>query len=604
MNYLAAWLAIGLFLPSGQAAVVHTATEEAAAEIAQVRTRVAATGITGQKNLELKALRQLRDLQVQQGSIDSALDCSLRVVELSGLSTDRQGIADDWRQLVRVSREAGDLRGAIEASKRLLLVLKTMDDPVAQREANLEFLDLLLAAERYDEFRRQGEALAEAYTRTNDLQGLAQVRFRQGEALVAQGHPADAISLLSSALRHQELFEDDREVARVWFALAGAKVAIADWDAAVGAYAKGLGLWPNAPQARPELYGLRARIAENRGNLRDALQLERREKLALDSLLAAGRADLASRLHVLNEIRSHDRDLVTLRGERNAATERLLLMRNRLRWVLAGAILACVGFLVLLVLRIHEHHLIWRTKARRTLVSGRIREAESRRDELEERNLMLVQALMEAKTMDDGPAGEPASVHGGNHLLQLLVDTLRRQAGDPQQAAVLEEVRSRIAIMALVQHNLYRSGLPSPPNLQAHFTAVASTLLKEYAKEGKVRVDLQISQADEAVEDLLPLSLLLSELLRISLGHGREGSSPGTITVALHRMDSSHLEFLYTDPTGALQANGLDRESLCGAMARTWAAELGGTIRLLSGEATTLQYTFRPRAAAALRQAS
>lgn len=600
MNYLAAWLAIGLFLPSGQAAVVHTATEEAAAEIAQVRTRVAATGITGQKNLELKALRQLRDLQVQQGSIDSALDCSLRVVELSGLSTDRQGIADDWRQLVRVSREAGDLRGAIEASKRLLLVLKTMDDPVAQREANLEFLDLLLAAERYDEFRRQGEALAEAYTRTNDLQGLAQVRFRQGEALVVQGHPADAISLLSSALRHQDLIKDERAIARVWFAMAGAKAAIADWGAAYEAFAKGLDRWPNATKDQPDLYGLRSRIAEGRGNLRDALRLERQALLAKDSLLAAGRADLASRLHVLNDIRSHDRELANLRAEHDAATEHLLLMRNRLRWILAGAILACAGFLVLLVLRIHEHHLIWRTKARRILVSGQIREAESRRDELEERNLMLVQALMEAKTKDE----EPASVHGSNHLLQLLVDTLRQQAVDPQQVEVLEEVRSRIAIMDMVQYNLHRSGLPSPPNLRAHFTAVANAVLTEFGRDRKVEVDLQIGQIDEAMEDLLPLSLLLSELLRISLGHGGERIGPCTITVALRRMDSSHLEFLYTDPTGALQANGLDRESLCGAMARTWAAELGGTIRLLSGEATTLQYTFRPRAAAALRQAS
>lgn len=574
-------------------------------ELFHLRARILIAERNERPDALVTELRRLRDLQVQYDAIDSALSTCFRIVNLSGTSDDRIAMAKDWQALSQMTRRSGDLTGAVAAAKRRVLILKTTDDRELESNANLDLLDLLLESNRYSEFKHQSEMTLNALEQMGNMAGQVRVLYRQGEYLTAQGRAADALSLLHSALRNREALANDKEVARIFFALAKANAAVNNWSSAHAAFEDALKLSPNAPDAIPELYGLLARIHEGTGDLEGALHYVRKKSLTKDSLFSATMADRAARMQMLYAMQAKDKNMVDLSEENQAMASHLSTEQIKTRWALLVCAALSVGILLLLLLRLRQSTSIRRTRLKNTVIAGRAKEVEVKSQELERQNLQLSQALMLAKESREELPSRSGLGAGEIQIVDLLVRTQIQHAEDGVLNTGLLALHSRIKTMDLVNRNLVKAEALGAIHLKAHFTALVDASLREREMVDKIDVRLQLVEEEkDLADDLLPLSLLVNELLQISIDHASVSNRTSYITIALRRLAHYQYELLYTDQAGAISGEVLNNGRLGTELVLALAEAMGGSVRLLKSEATSFQFTFEPSATVAIRRAS
>lgn len=552
----------------------------------------------------LQELRRLRELQIHFGAVDSALSTCLRVVGLSGVSEDRIEMAKDWQALSTVARRSGDLSGAVAAAKRRVILLKTTGNHELEAVANLELLDLLFDSKRYAEFKHQSEALLNSFEREKNVAGHIRVLYRQGEYLTSKGRAADALSLLHSALRSREVLANDREVARILFALSNANAHIKNWTVARNAFAEAEKLAPDAPDGSPELYGLLARIHEGQGEMDSALRYLRKEALTKDSLFSASIADRAVRMQMLYAVQAKEKDVTDLREENEAAASRLLVEQAKTRWSLVICAALTVGMLVLLLLRFRQTNSVRRTRLKNVLITGRVKQVEAKGLELERENLHLAQALMHAKERRSEISSRSNLGADEIQLVDLLIRTQMQHVGTGAKDTGLVALHSRIKTMDLVNSNLVKAEKLGVIQLRAHFTALVNALLTERNASASIRVSLDLVEEEkDLVDDLLPLSLMLNELLQISIDQASVSGNEAGISISLRRVAHQY-ELLYTDHSEAIDASVIHNGALGTEILLALADAMDGSILLLKSDVTTFQFTFEPSATVALRKAS
>ena len=575
-----------------------------AGELNRLRTGIRLAEQNERTDVLLLELRRLRDLQMQFEAVDSALSTCLRVVGISGVSQDRLAMANDWHALSTMARRSGDLSGAVAASKRRVIILKTTGDLELESFASLDLLDLLLDSKRYAEFKHQSEALLGVFERDRNEAGQVRVLYRQGEYLTAKNRAADALSLLHSALRSREVLANDQEVARILFALAKANVEVNNWVAARSAFDEAVKLTPRAPDKTPELYGLLATIHEGMEDLGGALQYVRKEAYKKDSLFSADIAERAVRMQLLYAIQANEKELTQLHEENQASASRILVEQAKTRWALVFCAALSVGLLVLLLLRFRQTISIRRSRLRNTVISGQVTQVKAKGMELERQNLLLSQALMQAKERRADLSGRTNIGAVGIQLMDLLVQTQIEQARNEPLRAGLVALHSRIKTMDLVNSNLLKAENLGAIKLKAHFTSLVGALLSERNVSDTVSVNIDMVEAEnDIVDDLLPLSLLVNELLQASIDHASASQSTSVISITLRRITHQY-ELLYTDHSETLNGNVLSNGALGTELLLALADAMGGSILLLKSEVTTIQFTFEPCLALALGKAS
>lgn len=575
-----------------------------AGELVRLRASIYVAENNQQPDILLQELRLLRDLQEQYGAVDSALGTSLRVVDLSGMSEDRSAMANDWHVLARVSLRAGDPAGAVAAGKRRLLILKATQDLELEEQATLDLLDLMLISKRYDEFKHQSEEVRNHFERQKNLAGQARVLYRQAEYLTSKGRPADAISLLHAALRKREMLDHDKEVARIFLALAEANAGIKNWSSALKAFQEAMQLAPNLPDSVPAHYGLLAKIHEGLGELGTALHFLRKEASKKDSISSAISAERTMHMQMLHALQVKEKVMAELQTENQAMADQVRTERLKLRGTLLLCAALSVGLLLLILLRFRQIISLRRTRMKNAVIQGRAQQMETKRLELERENLHLSQALVQAKESRSGSG--PLAITGMDqiHLVDLLINTHLRQAGDATLAKSLSALQGRIKAMNLVHANLRTADKLGGFRMKAHFTALVNALLSERGLTGTLQVSLDLVE-DEAdlLEDLLPLSLVVNELLQISLDGAIATGSSTAISISLRRMAHQY-ELLYTDHAGAINAEALGNGTLSAELVHAWAAVMNGAILLLKSDVTAFQFTFEPSIPSAMRKAS
>lgn len=596
------FLLLGAAMPRNASAVVPQA--DPARELARLHAGVYLAESNQRLDMLLQELRKLRDLQAEFGAVDSALATSLRVVDLSGRSDNRLAMANDWHMLARVSLRAGDHAGAVAAGKRRLLILKTTEELDLAEEATLDLLDLLLLSKRHDEFKHQSEEVLGVFERQKNPAGQARVLYRQGEHLITKGRSADAITLLHSALRKREMLPDAEETARVLFALAEAHAAVGSWGLARKSFDEALELAPGSPMRMPERYGLLARIHEGAGELETALHYLKREALLKDSIAEANVNERAAHMQMLHAFKANEADRAQLKQESEAALAALRAQRAKTRVALLACAGLSVGLLLLVLLRYRQVNRLKRTLLKNTVIAGQARKVEAKGLELERENLHLAQALAQAKApRQQAPVQEDAG--GGDiQLADLLIRTHLRQAEDPALSRNLSGLLARIQTMRLVHANLRAASTHGGLRLKGHFTALADALQSERGTQQLLDVKLDLVEAGKELQDeLLPLSLLVAELLQISMDAATVAGAVSSVSIELRRVAHQY-ELLYTDHAGAVNAQVLGNGSMSAELVQAWAEVMNGTVLLLRSEVTTFQHTFEPSGSVAMRKAS
>ncbi|HMN06955.1 MAG TPA: hypothetical protein PKD45_14650 [Flavobacteriales bacterium] len=553
---------------------------------------------------DLDDLRSLRDQQARAGLIDSALLNALRVVYNAGFAINRQVMTNDWRVLSHLAHAAGDLSGAINAAKRMVLIANTTNDPVLAGNARLDLMDLLAEAQRGSEFHRAAQEALQMFGRAGDQIGETRVQYRQGDFLAGQGRAADALSVLHLALHHAGRLEDPGEVARIWFALASANARLGLWKDADHAYTQAITLAPYAPTSRPQLHGLKAAILEGLGDLKGALHHLQLRGMIKDSLFSVNRAERAMRLQVLFGFRELENDLGGLQQEHHAALATLAALRPKLRWTLAAA--GALSAIVLLVLLngARGRARFGKYRQHKRLAHAEIQQLGNQLSALEQDNKRLILALKQAEAKNIMAADGHACLGSTTYLVAQMLDVLADQPSEVATTVALDEMRKRLEVVDLTLHNISRSEQVGQLNLKAHLLALVAQLPGADGSNASLDVHLSCTDAPSLNEDLVPISLLFTELLRISLEQSTTSSGLRHVEFSIGRLGPHAVELLYAHGPSPGGNPGVNSGSINSSMLRAWVSMLGGTIRLLKGDTTTVQVSFTPRSALELRKAS
>ena len=572
-------------------------------ELQRLKLLIRAAEQTGHNDILLTNLRLLRDLQARSGALDSSMRTGLRVVAMSSITEDRSAMAADWRYLARIDRQTGNMEEAVSAAKRALVILKTTANRKEIGNAMLELLDLLLETGQLTEFKHQSESALLSFKENDDLAGQTMVLYRQGECLTRERRAADGLSLLHLALRNRNVITDDKEVAKIYFSIARANVQISEWTQARSAFDEALRFDPKACASSPELLHLCAMIDEGLGDLKSALSCERKKALARDSLFSTAVADRMSRMQIMYAVNAKENDLKDLQAERQTFITDLLVEQRKNHWMALFCASLSVGVLVLLMLRGRGGYMVRNARLRSTITAKQAKDLQTKCLELERQNLRLTQmrVLQEDGSMDIAPQHIEGN---GMDLAGLLVQLQIDHTLDKNIRSALEHLQGRIDAIALVGRNLSKAGTNGTLNLKAHFSALAESALLEHEQFEKQQVEFDICYGDPNVNDLLPLSLLVNELLNISMERAFDRIAPGRIHVTLRRLGEHRCELLYSDGDGGINAECLNNGSLSAELVKVLCKSLNGNIIILKGDTTTLQLTFVPDAITHLLKAS
>lgn len=159
----------------------------------------------------------------------------------------------------------------------------------------------------------------------------------------------------------------------------------------------------------------------------------------------------------------------------------------------------------------------------RDMTAEKIRERELR-DSLAEKEVLLKEVHHRVKN----------NLQIISSLLFLQKDAM----SDPVLQGALEESRNRIASMALIHEELYRSGDLARVDIKEYLERLAPRVVHALRGAKSVGFALTLADCRMSVDKAIPIGLIVNELLTNAVKHGLAGRDSGVIRVRLDRDDA------------------------------------------------------------------
>jgi two-component sensor histidine kinase len=124
--------------------------------------------------------------------------------------------------------------------------------------------------------------------------------------------------------------------------------------------------------------------------------------------------------------------------------------------------------------------------------------------------------------------------HRVKNNLQVVASLLRLQAGsfsNPELEAALIESQNRVESMALVHEQLYATEDVREVDLAQHIEMLAANLLRGYGDPTRISVLADVQPVSLGINQAIPVSLILNELISNALKHAFPGGRPGSIRI-------------------------------------------------------------------------
>lgn len=187
--------------------------------------------------------------------------------------------------------------------------------------------------------------------------------------------------------------------------------------------------------------------------------------------------------------------------------------------------------------------------------------------------------------------------HRVKNNLQLVVSLLNLQASsvyDPRDRDLLLDSRNRIASMALVHEELYRSDDLSGVAFGDYLPRLASKLQAAFAVDVSLDLALDVAPLVLPVDIAIPCGLILNELIANTLKHAFPGRERGLLSVALRREDGLIVLEVADDGIGLpAPFEALGERTLGVQLVRSLVQQLGGVLRQNEGAGTHLVISFQ-----------
>ncbi len=543
------------------------------------------------------ALNTKRQVHYLSGEHELMLQTSLDALRVAQELGSDMALGDDHAWISMALMELKQPDKAYQHAQRSLTHMRKVNDPKALARGLCDMSHACLPV------NKAGEALvcvSEAiriYETQGDTAGTAFAQVQLGRILMHQERWNDALPVLLKANRYMAV--RGTELQRCWI------------ERDIAATYAGLERWSDVEQflVRAELRAERLKaIGEYPSLLQVRIQLHEARDEHVLALHSAKRLiglndslvhrEVAGRIAAVNALHDTDRqeaDLEQLRAENAALAASVGETKGHLRWWMAGVgLLVLVAGLALYQLRFNRKA-VRRLRDKTKRIHELNEEVHARNIELERQRMRLAESLLSEEQKD---LLLKEIHHRVKNNLQVVNTLLKMEAihlNDPALEGIFDEAQGRVRSMALVHEHIYKVGDLSRVNVKAHVLALAEGILANHGLRQRVKLDIQVSFDKASVETLIPLSLLLNELLTNAAKHAFEGRSEGLIRIVLRRLPNDHCELLFSDDGSGLQHEQLRSGTSFGMeLVRTFAEQLNGTIRLMKGEGTTFELTFRP----------
>jgi two-component sensor histidine kinase len=168
------------------------------------------------------------------------------------------------------------------------------------------------------------------------------------------------------------------------------------------------------------------------------------------------------------------------------------------------------------------------------------------RQSLQEKNVMLAEIHHRVKN-------NLAIVSG-------LLELETHDSDDKQTIDFIRKSQTRIKSMAIVHEKLYESNNLSNVNLYEYVRELTETIRESWMKhESSVGFDLSIDEVDININQAIPLSLIIHELITNAIKHAFASNQSGRIEVKIHE-SSNHINLTISDD-GDNVPSGFDIEA-------------------------------------------
>ncbi|MDZ7377933.1 MAG: PAS domain S-box protein [candidate division KSB1 bacterium] len=164
-------------------------------------------------------------------------------------------------------------------------------------------------------------------------------------------------------------------------------------------------------------------------------------------------------------------------------------------------------------------------------------------------------------------------------LLNLQCDRLT----SPEAIQALRDSQNRVKSMALIHEKLYRSASLSEIDFGEYLRSLVDSLMRSYATNGQVHVDLAAESTSLGIDSAIPCGLIVNELVSNALKHAFPKARAGMIRVSFARENGRYALQVADDGVGF--PKGLDfrnSPSLGLQLVSTLVDQLEGEIELHS----------------------
>lgn len=188
--------------------------------------------------------------------------------------------------------------------------------------------------------------------------------------------------------------------------------------------------------------------------------------------------------------------------------------------------------------------------------------------------------------------------HRVKNNLQIISSLLNIQAdqlADPQLATVFRESQQRVHTMAMIHERLYGQEDVESLDFREYVEELARNLMGAYGvNPSRIHLVLKLSEVSLELNQAIPCSLILNELLTNSIKYAFPNGSAGTITVGLELNEGNVVTLRVVDNGVGLRLplNGGESQSLGLKIVRILARQLRATLEQGDAPGTSISLSF------------
>ncbi len=196
--------------------------------------------------------------------------------------------------------------------------------------------------------------------------------------------------------------------------------------------------------------------------------------------------------------------------------------------------------------------------------------------------------------------------HRVKNNLQVITSLLRLESGraaEPATRAVLKDMQSRIAAMALLHETIYKSESFVALDLANYLRQLAAQFFRAQVQGGAVRLtlDLDADPHPVTIDQAVTCGLLVAELMSNTIKHAFPAGRSGEVRIGLRSVDGGGVRLTIRDDGVGLPADFAARQanSLGLVLVNDLARQLGGSLDVASEGGASFSVTFQPKPVAA-----